>query len=261
MGILNYEVMFDTYLLTQVSGLSILGVTVHPLPRRQLSSFPLARTDRRKTNSAFFTDRRISIRCNIVQNSRALLDTRLDELKALLQAIEGQLIVPYGNSRRQFTATLDDIRILDSEGGWLDMSLEFLCSDNFGYDLNFTQLVAAGGRTLYNYTDSFNVEGSARWQAPIIKITISAVTGGTNEDFIIRNPATDQTLTVNRTWAAGDLLTVDAQNTTVQVNGTDVNFSGSIPLWRNKGVGYIQTTDGFLTRTKSIFMYYYKRWA
>ena len=260
MGILNYEVMLDSRLLTSVSGLSILDIKHYIPGQRTLSQFILARMDRRKINSAFFTERHIFIRCCIQATTRAQRDDQFDSLMAIIQGLEKTLIVPSGSSKRAFTVTYDEITINEDVGSYIEFTLDFICSDNFGYDLNFTQLISDTGRTLYNYTDSFTIDGSAYWQAPIIKLTFSAITGGANATVKVVNPATGQTCQIMRTWAAGNMLVVDSQNKTVQVNGTDVEFTGAVPEW-GLGPGYLQTQDTFTTRTMQNFSYYYRRWA
>lgn len=262
----TYRFIFDTKVPTLlVDGFSVLAINDDP-PTRTLGSFILARSDKRKVNSAFYTERHILITCNLTQNSRALFDAQFDVLMGLLEGLEKVLIIPQGNGLRQYTATLAGIRITEAAGGYSEFILDFLCSDNYGYDLNFTQLLAASGRTLYNYTDNFNLQGSAPYQVPIIKVTISAVTNG-SASIMLTNPGTNQTIVINRTWAAGDLLIVDSQNKSVQVNGVDVDYTGAIPEWSSNNltgngntIGYLNYQDGFLTRTMSIFVYYYKRW-
>lgn len=262
MGVTRQEVTFDDNLLTQVNGLSILAVSHFKLPNITLANFLLSRTDRRKINNAQFTEKHVGVRCYLSQNSRELLDVRLDDLKALLQEIERPLYVPHGTARRVYTATLNDLLFPDDEinGSTTEFTLDFILSDVYGYDPAFTQLVYAAGRTLYNYTDNFIIGGSAKWQVPIIKVTFTALTGGANADVTVTNPATRQSIIINRTWLAGDVLEIDAQNQTVKVNNAEVEYSGSIPEWK-RGVGYVQVQDQFLTRTKTMFMYNFRRWA
>lgn len=260
MGLTKYEVTFDNNLLTQVTGLSILGVNLNTPPSRTLGNFLLARSDKRKINSAFYTERHIMVDCVLTRDTRASLDTQVDVLNNLIQGVEKTLVVPQDSWTRQFTSTLNEFVINESSGGYMSFTLDFICSDSYGYDLAYTSLLQVSGRTLYNYTDSFTVGGSAYWQVPIIKITFTALTGGSNASVVVKNPATGQATTVSRTWAAGDILTIDSQNKTVQVNAADVDFTGAIPEWRT-GTGYIQVYDQFLTRTKTEFVYYFKRWV
>lgn len=269
MGLLNYEVMLNNRLLTDVNGLSILSIDPYAPPTRTLGSWILSRADKRKINSSFTTERHIAIQCAISQNSRNLLDAAWDNVMSLIQVVEKTLIIPWGDSprKRQFTVSLNGYNVDEKGGGYIKFTLDYVCSDNFGYDPALTQLIAVSSRTLYNYTDNFQVQGSAPWQAPVIKITLSAVTAATGATITLKNPATGVAVAVTRTWLAGDLLTVDCQNKSVQVNGADVDFTGGIPEWQTgippnfTQLGYLNYQDNFGTRTMSNFTYYFRRWS
>lgn len=260
MSQINYSAIFDNVDLTTVNGLTVLATNPYLPAKRKINISELAQSDKSKTSSAFFTDRKINIRVGIQRDNRAQLEASIDSLMSILQGQEKQLVLAQSGTQRTYTATYSDYSVNIHGGAYCELDLLFATSAHFGYDTTLTQLVYAAGATLYNRTDSFTVGGSAYYQTPIIKVTISAVTGGTTSDVILKNPANGQAVTVNRTWVAGDLLVVDSQNKTVTVNGSNVDFSGAIPEWR-LGVGYLQYTDGFLTRTVTIYAYYYKRWV
>lgn len=245
--------------LASIEGLTILQIKMSPA-KRNLTMADIARSNQSKALSGFYDKKTLPIRIAITRNSRDLAEQSFDDLMAILQGREGDLLVRQSGVLRRYSATYADFVQDISGGSYIEGDLIFETSDHFGYSLDKTLLINASGRTLYNYTDNFTIDGSAPTQAPIIKITFSALTGGTTKDVTIGNPASGQFITVNRTWLAGDALVIDSQNQTITVNDIDVDYSGSWPEWE-KGPGYLQTTDGFLTRTMRNYTDYYKRYV
>lgn len=260
MAMISYPVYFNNINLESIEGLTVLKTDPYKLPRRKLTIFELARTSKSKINTGFFNDKAIMVRVGISRKTRDLVEQSDEALTAILQDLEKDLVVRQAGDQRRYTASLED-KIYKHEGGsYLEIDIIFRLSDRYGYDLDLTELISATGRTLYNYTDSFTIAGNAKDQAPVIKITLNSVTGATNKNIVLTNPATGESLTVNRTWEAGDVLVMDAQAGIVTVNGDEVDYDGTI-LYYPPGIGYLQYTDGFATRSIRNYSYYYKRYV
>lgn len=248
MSYINNPVLFNGVNLETIIGLTILMTDPYKPPKRDLLMSKLARSDKSKVSSAFYKEKRIIVRVGVTRATRALLEQSLDSLANLVQAAEKELVLLQGGSQRKYYATLGDTVLLESGGSYAEMDLVFECSDPFGYEMGATLLLAISGYTSYYRGDQLNFGGSAMWQVPVITITYTAVSGGDSKSVTIGNQQTGQAITIMRTWAAGDVITVDAFNRAVQVNGVDVDFTGAIPEWKT-GIGYWYYRDTFTSRT------------
>lgn len=260
MSYINYPVTFDGANLEIVPGLTVLSTNPYIPAKRKLSIESLARSNKSKITGAFYDKRTITVRVGIAQPTRALVETALDTLMGLLQGQDKILILQQSGGLRKYTSTLADVVIERGGGSYLEMDLVFETSDHFGYDINPTLLLQVTNFTSYQKTDQITVGGSADWQAPVITITWSAISGGTSASVSVGNGETGQTITVTRTYTAGDVLEVDSLNQTVKVNGIEVSFSGAFPEWA-PGIGYLTYLDTFTARTFSNTTRHYRRWV
>lgn len=253
--ILN-PVFFDGFELTSVSGLTVLATNPYIPPKRKLSIHDLVRTHKSKVSSAFYNERAISVKVGITRANRELLETSIDSLMGMLHGLEKELIMPQGGAMRKYYASFLDTIVHLEGGSYIEMSLIFTCADRFGYDLQATLAL------VITYTPSavINFFGSAPFQAPVITISYSAITGGTAKDVVVGNGVSGQQVTITRTWTAGDVLEIDSYNKTVKVNSVEVAFSGAIPEW-SSGQGAFTYSDTLTTRTLTGSVVYYKRYA
>jgi phage-related protein len=243
---------------TAIPGLMITGLPDRA-PVRTLASSLLARSDKNTIGSSFYTERKISIQCEIGRNTRALLDDSLDTLNRILAPKEKVLIVPYGSTTRQYTATFLNSTKGLIQGGHVELELEFVCSDVMGYDTASTPIVTHNHNVAATKSYGFDLGGSAEWQYPVITITINSLLGGTLANLTLGNHNTSQALTINRTWTAGDILVVNAITGSVQVNGIDVEFTGAIPIFKLPS-GILDYSDGFTARDVNVAATYQKRY-
>lgn len=253
----RYVVTFNSADLTTVTGLTVIDVNAYRVGNRELTTSKLANTDKSVTSSAFYKDKKINVSVQIGRNTRELLEDSLDALYALLQTVEAALVVSFGSSTRQWTATVSNIAYSDMTGGMANLDIEFECADPIGKETGTTQLFSTA-LTGASSTTNFVVAGTALWQQPQITITISALTGGTAKVVTVGNSVTGQQVSITRTWTAGNVLVVDSINKKVTVNGTEVAFTGAIPEWA-PGAGSMDYSDTLTTRTRTMTAVYYKR--
>lgn len=257
----SHDAFFDDYQFTLVPGLRILGLDPYKPPKRKLFIADIIQSNRSKVSSGFFNEKLINIRIDISRASRNLLQGSIDTLMSNIQGVEKSLIVPQNFAFRRYTATYEDIVITNDGGSYIEATLVFRCSDRFGYDTAKTLLL--NNTTITNnfriITLTTNIDGSARYQAPVITITVNSVTNGGTPTITVGNANNGQVLTVSRTWAAGDLLIIDAANRTVQVNGIDVAYTGALPTWL-KGGAVLSYSDGLTARNLTLKVDYFRRW-
>lgn len=259
MGQVTYPVTIDGVDLNTISGLTVLSTNPYVYPKRTLGTNLLARSNSSKITTGFYTDRQITVSVQISQPTRPMLESSIDALAGLIQGLEKELILGQGGTLRKYIVTYSDSIVGLSGGSYIQLSLVFMCSDRYGYSLQYEKLLDATARSLYNYTDTFTLNGSATTQTPVITAFISALTGATTNTVTIKNVVTNQGISVSRAWTAGDRLIIDTYNKTVTVNGSAVDYTGGFPEFA-LGVGYLNYQDNFKTRTLALAAYYYRRY-
>lgn len=245
-------------LASSVSGLRVIQTDPFRIPDRDIDSGVIANDDKSFISAAYFQKKKINVIVQIVRNDRDSFEASMDQLVNILQAVNATLAFSYNSGTRQWTATMSSIKVSDQQGGSGEIDIEFQCTDPLGYDNASTTLVSSS-RTGRSSTDNFIVGGTFAWQAPVITITLTNVTGGSSKTIQIGNPATGQTVQITRTWATNDVIEIDVRNKTVKVNGTEVDFSGGIPEWA-PGSGAMDYTDDMTTATHQHSVIYYKRY-
>lgn len=254
------DVTFDDRAFTSVEGVSVLKITPYLPAMRSLSIANIARSNSSKANSAFYTKKEVLVRVGISRTTRRLAEQALDSLMAIIQGQEKWLVVPQSSGFRKFLSTYSNYDVRVDGGSYIELDLNFECSEMFGYDTTSTTLLTLTNDTSAISSSSITLDGSAPWQVPKYTITYSAISGGTSKTVTVGNGSTGQQVSVTRDWATSDVLTIDAYENTVTVNGNEVDFTGAIPTWE-KGVGQITYQDNFTTRTYSSLLTYYKRWV
>lgn len=247
-------------LATVVPGLIITATNPYVYPTRTLYTNALAAADKSVTSGSNYTEKKVIVSAEIGQNTRELLDAAIDTMNGYLTGKEKTLILSWAGATRQWTATLDNVTYHEVLGGYASFDLEFELSDPFGYDVSTTNLFST---SLTGSTSTTNfigiIGGSADWQAPIITITFTAITGGTSKVVTVGNPANGQTCTITRSWTSADVLVINSQTKTVTVNGTEVATTGACPEWASGAAGSMSYTDTFTTRTRTMSGLYTKR--
>lgn len=233
------------------------------LPTKDARVFTLAHANASAIPFVSYPSRSIRISGVIMGSSISDLDTRLDAFKAYFLGTDKNLDMDYGGTTRRYIATVTALSI-DRPGGLLYalFDIDFICTQPFGRDTSTTSISSGfspsgTGRTAATYTDSYTFLGNAPYQLPIITITLTAVTGGTNQYIQFGNGGNGQAVLVQRTWAAADVLVIDCTQKTITVNGIPTAFSGAFPEFP-PGSQSLQYTDSFTTRTFTISAVYTK---
>lgn len=183
----------------------------------------------------------------------------IDTFKGYLVGQDRTLDIDHGSSVRRYKATPTAVKV-DRPGGLLYgvFSVKFTCADPFGTDTTATTLLNETGKTSGSASFALSVGGNAPWQVPIIKVSYSAISGGTAKTVMIGNNNTGQQISVTRNWLTNDVLEIDVSNTTVKVNGVEVAFAGAFPEFE-PGAGTLAYSDNFTSRTFAIEAKQYRR--
>lgn len=257
--------IFNGWNFNNVPNLQVYSIDPPGKAGRKLNISVLARRSGRKMSSAFYNQRQVNVGVYISAPTREALDAALDTLYSNIQGKELPLVIPQSGTVRQYFATYFTTIINNNNntpnGGFIDMTLTFECSDSFGYDTNYTAIRNTTGSTSGNLSTQYTQGGSADTQAPFIQVQYTALSGASAGQVTITNPTTGQSLvTAARAWSQYDLLQVDFQHNTVQVNGSDIDFTGPLMEW-GTGLQSIQVSDNFTSRTANHLWYVYNRWV
>lgn len=189
---------------------------------------------RRKTRSDgfdiyenYFSERIIVVRGIVKGTSQANLDANLDTLKENLVGEEKNLDIDYGSgSVRRYIATVQSLELPEEYFNvtFIPFIVTFVCQP-FGRD-NVSTNHSADAIITSPYSGSVNIAGTASAK-PVITITISNETNATA--LVFNNTTTGESITITRSFADLDVITIDCDLQRVRVNNVDVAFTGVFP--------------------------------
>ena len=245
--------------LNTIQGWITTKTTTYRYPERSVFTNDLLNTDDSITSNAYFKGGRIIVEGVIRGSGRELLDERISQLKKILKPINKDLILPVsGIQRKYIEATVNNIAISDVQGGYCAVSIEFVTAEPYNRATVATTVldVANVGSGNVSYPVTFDGSGD---QLPVIQFTLDSSSPTANRTVTFTNPDDGTYLAVQRDWTATDVLTIDCDNKTVEVNGTAVDFEGKFLMY-DDGAGYLNYTDDFDTRQVDILITHTKRY-
>lgn len=182
-----------------------------------------------------FGEKEITLGGIAIASSASELQSLLDNMKKLLTAEEGDLVIETG---RTFKATVENMGIPDSHYNQTRAPWEvtFVCSDPFaeGSLLTVTIPLVSGTFTI---SGTVSISGSL-FSRPTITITpTGASSGNTNiKKMDVYHVQSGQTITLSGFGNAGgldyqDAVTINFDNFTTLEGTDELNQSGAFPRW------------------------------
>lgn len=172
------------------------------------------------------------------------METLIDTIKKNLRRNRRRLVTNWGGKLRVYehaTLTNMDELFSDRQGYHIDsvpFVLEFLCEEyatDWSYDQWSEEITAA--------EDTIVTEGLGTVEGkPVIVVSFSAASGVTTLTITIDENG--HTIGYEGTINAGDVFIFDCETSTVQKNGTDVDFFGYFPEMVLETNTFRFTTDG-----------------
>lgn len=197
-------------------------------PFRDLQVEQLAFNDGFVIASDFWRSRTIKIAGMIDASSSGHLASLLDTLKQDLSGVNKNLDVDYGSSTRRYKGTLNRLEAPEDFYNitHLPYTAEFICQP-FGYGTSSVN-ISSDDITASSRTVTSTIQGTFR-PLPVITITFTSETGASAVSFT--NNTTGDTITITQAFNAADVVIINCEEQKVTVNGTQVDFSGPIPLF------------------------------
>jgi hypothetical protein len=223
------DIEFDGYSL-QSADVIAQDIVVYSPPSRELITYKVPRNDGGRLNGNYYRERRIRVNGIIKAASRVLLEETMDTFKRRMHTPEGNLDLKVNGEIRRITATLQNSgEMFNERKGYhiniTPFSLEFLALDPFFHDTDYT---ASTSENITNLNFPITVENLGTIYArPVITIIFEAATSVTA--FTFNNVTNGKTMLITRAFSALDILVIDTEESTVTVNGVEVDYDGLFP--------------------------------
>lgn len=251
----SYTVVFNGNDLASATGAFIYYYDATDLPKRDIKINKLARRSLSIITSSEYTDKTVRINALVCAGKRADTEKAITQLKGLLLRQNGSLEVKESGDTYVYTATMNEFNI-KWDANTADCEIVMLASTPVATSkytsnlFNFTTSAANDGST-------FSVEGSF-YAEPFITVTMTAVSGATNQSFSVFNAMNNQGITITGSFVNGDIIEIDCSEYAVRKNGTNIDFTGLFPTFGvgQQRVGY---SDTFSSRTVTLTGDYNKR--
>ena len=251
----NNSLQTENFLVEQISH--------EDSPDKEAREYPIAHADMNVIPYVTYPRKVITLSGTILPTNSGSIqetDTLVDTFKGYFTKVNGNLDIGYGGSTRRYIGTVSPAPKITRPGGlgYAKFQMTIVCQP-FGRNLTPTNPISATGRTLSSYVDTFTIVGNAPTQLPTITITYTAVTTSGATAVLIGNGSSGQQISVNRTWATNDVLTVNVEKREVRVNGILIDYTGAFPEL-GKGTQSISYNDSLTARTFNVAVSYYARW-
>lgn len=242
----------------QTNGVVVVNTDVYSAPNNKIQADPLAERDGALVVKQQYDSKTFTVEGYIRKDSLAELEAAMDTFKLAMSRKSQPFDVDYAGGVRRYLASAQNIMLSKSSLTSAGFSVQFLSPDGMGWDLEGSPLISAASVTTSNHTVSLSVGGSYKAD-PLLTVTVNAVSGGTTKTITLTNATTLRSISITRTWTAGDVLEIDTLKGLVLVNGLAHDFVGQLLSFEpgDGGLGYL---DDFTSRDVTISASYTKRW-
>lgn len=179
----------------------------------------------------YLNQKRIEIEGMLVCDSNADLRTELDNAKKALRPKEKNLDIDYGGNTIRYKASVEEITVPEDFYHITSLPYKILfLADPLGKALT-TNSQDYTGITTSPYTNSISVSGSDT-PKPIIKFTVNS--GNTLSKIAFKNLNIDNvsnSISVSQSFSATNVLEINCDEKTVQVDSSNVDFEGIFPVF------------------------------
>lgn len=243
----------------QADGVRVIDTDVYSAPPNKIQADALAERDGALVTQQQFDSKPFNVSGILKKDTQAELEDLMDVFKEAMARKNQAFDIEHGSGTRRYLASAQNIIVSRRGLTSAAFSVQFLSPDGMGWDLDSQDLIESTNLTLSNVTVPLTVGGSYRAD-PFIRITVNTVTGGSPSKTVsISNASTLRTLSVTRTWVAGDVLEIDTMKGQLLVNGIATEFRGQLPSFE-PGEGALVYLDDFTTRDVTIVSSYTRRW-
>lgn len=195
-------------------------------PDKNISAQSSGRDDDFEITGHYYQQKRIVVEGTIKDTSQANLRSRIDTFKAYMNAQDANLDIGYGSGTRRYQATVESLEI-DEQYYNIDFvkyRITFLCH-SFGKATTETNKSLDG--IIQSTIESDVTIAGSYGPKPTITITVVSETNMVRLKF--HNTTIGESIEVEQSFSASDVLAIDCRNQTVKLNGSEVDFAGQFP--------------------------------
>lgn len=243
----------------QADGVRVIDTDVYSAPPNKIQADALAERDGSLVTQQQYDSKPFNVSGILRKDTQVELEELLDTFKQAMARKNQAFDIQHGTGIRRYLASAQNIIISRRGLTSAAFSVQFFSPDGMGWDLESSDLISSTNLTASNVTVPLTVEGSYRAD-PIIRVTVNTISGGSPSKTIsLSNASTLRTLSVTRSWAAGDVLEIDTLKGQLLVNGIATEFRGQLPSFE-PGDGALVYLDDFTTRDVTLVSSYTRRW-
>lgn len=241
------------------AGLRVTSTDVYSSPENQIQADALAEADGALIVKQQYKSKTFTVEGLIRKTTIADLETAIDAFKAAMAVKNQAFDIDYAGGIRRYLASAQNVIIARGDRQTsAPFSVQFLSPDGMGWSLDSTALLSPTGVSISKASNPITVLGTYQCE-PFIRVTVNTVTGGTTKTITISNDTSLRGISIQRTWANGDVLEIDSMKKTVYVNNIATPFTGQFPIFA-VGAGALGYLDDFTTRDATIEASYTRRW-
>lgn len=241
------------------TGIWVTTTDVYSSPESVIQADTLTQADGALVVQQRYRSKNYSIEGVIRRATTAQLEQAIDEFKVAMGVRNQAFDIDYAGGVRRYLSYANTVTVSrNTHGTSARFVVSFLCPDGVGWDVDSSALLEPTGIPGSGATLPIQVGGTYKAQ-PTITLTINTISGGAEKVVTISNGSTLRGISVERDWAAGDVLEIDSLKMTVFVNNVATDFSGQFPQWE-AGPSSISYLDGFTSRDVTLTAAYTRRW-
>lgn len=230
-------------------------------PEKEVKTVELAREDGNKVVFERYLAKDSALQGYILAETEEAADLALDTLKRYSGRKGLELKLGYAGGYRIWIVEVEAVSVARnaSDLNFIAFTLRISAAYPFATDDEEETLVDVTGVTESTRTIGVNNAGTYR-AIPLIVITINDIDPDTSDvGLSISNPASQQTLTIETTLQASDVVTINCVSKLVFVNSTSIPVVGQFPEWEPDS-GTFEYSDTATTRDIDIMATYAKRY-
>lgn len=199
----------------------------------------------------------ISLKGILKADSNSEFVTLLKEFRKYFRADNGILKKIEAGELKQYIANLVSLNI--PRAAWNTTFAEFEAVFNVFKPYGFSDFRETKTRTITagTFTEELYHDGNVDEGKLISVFIFDSATNVT--ELSLTNTATGETIIITESFSAGDLLEINGEKETVQLNGSDVEFTGVIPtlnVGSNPLTGIITSTNHSIISTHKFYNYF-----
>lgn len=246
---------FDGFSL-QSSEIISQQIKIFSTPQREIVYYRIPRADGGKINGDYLRERKVVVSGYLKQTTSSLLEAAIMTFKRRMMLREGNLDIKIDGIVYRIPATVSNPQeMFERREGfhitYCPFDLEFLALDPFFHDLDYTSVTTENNVALV-FTQTAENLGTI-YARPIITVIIEAASSVTAFDF--QNVTNGDQMTITTPLVAGDILVIDAEQSTVTKNGVDIDYDGVFPRLDYGSNNCQMTTTGTSVQYTSTISY------